>query len=124
MRAPTLNSDNREAALAHAGTAGEPATTLTFRFATEEDAAMLARLAALDSSTIPAQPVLLAEVGGELHAAMSLSQGRVVADPFRPTAELTQLLRARARQLNPGPQNSRYRRLGLTLERRFLPGFS
>jgi hypothetical protein len=41
---------------------------------------------------------LLAEVGGEVRAALSLSDGVVVADPFHPTAALAVLLRTYARQ--------------------------
>ncbi len=59
----------------------------------------LARLAVLDSSEPPAQPMLVAEVDGELRAALSLRDWNVVADPFLPTAALVDLLRARAEQL-------------------------
>jgi hypothetical protein len=47
-----------------------------------------------------AQPVLLAEVDGQLLAALALSDGSVVADPFHRTADLIELLRARAHQLD------------------------
>jgi hypothetical protein len=43
--------------------------------------------------------VLVAEVGGELWAAISLDDRHVVADAFRPTGELVALLAERARQL-------------------------
>jgi hypothetical protein len=74
---------------------------ITLRVARQEDTESLARLAELDSARSPARPVLLAEVGGELGAALSLSDGAVIADPFRPTARLVYLLRARAKQLRP-----------------------
>lgn len=74
---------------------------VTLRFAFPDDAAALGRLALLDSSMPPALPVLLAEVDGELQAALSLADGRVVADPFVPTMALVELLHARARQLEP-----------------------
>lgn len=93
-----------------------PATTpLTLRFGFPDDAQAVARLAALDSSEPPSWPLLLAEVGGELQAALSLADGRVVADPFRSTVALVQLLRARARQLDPGGSRRRIRwpRIGL-----------
>jgi hypothetical protein len=89
-----------------------PAATvgsLTLRFGFPDDSGALARLAALESSEPLATPVLLAEVGGELHAALSLADGRVVADPFRPTVALVDLLRARAVQLDPAVP---WRRLG------------
>jgi hypothetical protein len=59
----------------------------------------LGRLAELDSATPPAQPVVLAEVDGQLRAALALTDGTLVADPFHPTADLIDLPRARARQL-------------------------
>jgi hypothetical protein len=72
---------------------------LTLRYGFPDDAEAIARLSTLDSSEVPRQPVLLAEVAGELHAAISLADGRVVADPFHPTAMLVDLLRTRAEQL-------------------------
>ena len=72
---------------------------VTLRLASPLDEGSLARLAALDSSRTPAQPVLLALVGGELLVALSLTDGTHVADPFHRTAELVELLHAQARQL-------------------------
>ena len=69
----------------------------------------LARLAVLDSSEPPAQPILLAEVDGQLLAALALSDGTIVADPFHATVDLIDLLSARARQLEG---NSPMRRSG------------
>ncbi len=57
------------------------------------------RLAALDSSRPPAAPVLLALVNGEPQAAVSLADGQVVADPFRRTACLIDLMRLHPRRL-------------------------
>ena len=49
-------------------------------------------------------PALVAEVGGELWAAVSLGgEPRAIADPFRPTAELVALLRERAKRLTQHP---------------------
>jgi len=73
---------------------------VTLRFGSPADEAPLARLAELDSARPPAQPVLLAEVDGRVRAAVALSDGSVVADPFYRTAELIDLLRARVRQLD------------------------
>lgn len=92
--------------------AGVAADSVTLRYSVPDDEPALARLAALDSSTPPAQPVLLAEVAGRLRAAIALSDGRVVADPFHPTAHLVDLLRARADQLGSQEQTRRSRRLG------------
>jgi len=70
--------------------------TISIRAATSNDGRTLLRLAALDSAPVPAGPVLLAEVDGEPQAALSLHDGRAVADPFEPTAELVSLLRVHA----------------------------
>jgi len=72
---------------------------LTLRIASSDDEWALARLAALDEAPPLTGPVLLAEVGGSLRAAISLSDLRAIADPFEPTAALVQLLRIRGRQL-------------------------
>jgi hypothetical protein len=68
--------------------------TLTIRPASAADALALSRLAALDSAEVPAAPVLVAEVGGRLRAAVSLWDGRSIADPFHPTADVLALMRA------------------------------
>jgi hypothetical protein len=72
---------------------------VVIREATEADRAALARLAERDSSTVPAGQVLVAESGGEIRAAIEVEGDIAVADPFRPTAELLDLLRARASQI-------------------------
>ena len=73
--------------------------SVTLRFASPADQEPLARLAELDDSTPPTHPVLAAEVDGQLLAALALTDGTVVADPFHPTTDLIDLLRARARYL-------------------------
>jgi hypothetical protein len=80
----------------------EPLSALpavTIRHAFPDDAVALLRLAALDSSDPPAAPALVAEVGGELRAALSLRDGGVISDPFHRTRALVDLLHARAAQL-------------------------
>ena len=47
--------------------------------------------------------VVGAERGGRLMAAISLTSGDVVADPFHPTADLVALLRVRVGQILPPP---------------------
>jgi hypothetical protein len=91
-----LTSRRRTAVRPH-GAAG-PAI-VTVRHAFPDDAEALARLAALDSQPVPAGPLLVAEVAGELWAAVALDGPGELGDPFRPTAELVALLRERARQL-------------------------
>ena len=83
---------------------------VTLRFASPADQRPLARLAELDSATSPAQPVLLAEVDGQLRAALELTDGTLVADPFHPTA-LVDLFRPRVRKLDATTSIERSRRL-------------
>jgi len=72
---------------------------VTIRPAFPDDGPALTRLAALDSQRLPLGPLLLAEIDGEPWAAIALETPRVIADPFRPTAALVDLLRGRATQL-------------------------
>ena len=74
-------------------------SSLTLRMAVPADAEALDRLAQLDSRRAPRGAVIVAEVAGELWAAISVDDGHAVADPFRPTGELVALLVERSRQL-------------------------
>ena len=74
--------------------------SLTIRRATAEDALAIRRLAVLDSAFPPTGEVLLGEMGDELWAALSVDTGAAVADPFRPSRDLVDLLRFRAGRLN------------------------
>jgi hypothetical protein len=76
-----------------------PSRTFDIRGATAADRAALMRLAALDSARPLVGQVLIAEVDGEPQAALEIATGRVVADPFRPTAHLVQQLQDRAKPL-------------------------
>ena len=78
---------------------GRAAGSLRIRPAGHSDAAALERLAALDSSYAPSGDVLMAEVGDELWAALSLDDGHAVADPMRPAADAVLILAERGRQL-------------------------
>lgn len=75
---------------------------VTIRWASAADAARLRRLAALDSQPAPRGAVLLAEIEGDLWAAVSEDGLRRVADPFRHSAALVELLVARSHQLARG----------------------
>ncbi len=55
----------------------------------------IAALAQLDSARPLTGPSLVAENDGRLVAAVSLHDGRVVADPFTPTADVVEMLRLR-----------------------------
>jgi len=65
----------------------------------EEDRGPLTRLAERDTKDPLDGPVLGVEVEGRLLAAISIADGRTVADPFNRTRELTELLKARAAQI-------------------------
>jgi hypothetical protein len=80
---------------------------MTIRFASGGDADDLARLAALDSSRVPDGALLVAFVDGELWAAVAIGRDAAIADPFRPSGPVVELLRARARQLVAGPRRRR-----------------
>jgi hypothetical protein len=87
-----------------------------------EDDLALARLAELDSSSVPAAPMLVVEVDGQLLAALSLRDRSAIADPFRRTAPLVDLLAARAEQLLTQPTSVRARvRLGRLIRRPKAP---
>jgi hypothetical protein len=71
--------------------------SITIRPADAGDEAALTRLAALDSADCPPPaPRVVAEVDGELRAALSLRDGSAIADPFFATADVVTLLRAHA----------------------------
>ena len=72
---------------------------LTIGLASAQDAKELERLAQLDSARTPTGPALVAEVEGEIVAAVPLNGDKPVADPFRPTAEVLAVLELRAAQL-------------------------
>lgn len=72
---------------------------ITIRRATDDDARALDRLARLDSQRLPAGPHLLATSDDVPVAAVSLSSGRLVADPFAATDPIVDLLRERAGHL-------------------------
>lgn len=65
-----------------------------------EDRVALTRLAAVDSGPIPFGAWMVAEVDGELLAALPLAGGRALADPFRHTADLVELLEMRVAQMH------------------------
>ena len=81
---------------------------LQLREATDDDAAQLFRLARLDSQgRPPSGPIIVAEDGGEIVAAIAVEDGATIADPFRPTAAVVAMLRLRADQINDTRPRSR-----------------
>jgi hypothetical protein len=82
-------------------------SNLTIRRASEADRASLSDLAALDSSRPPSGEVLVAQVGSELWAAVEVGSGAAIADPFRPSGDLVELLRFRARGMRDETRSER-----------------
>jgi hypothetical protein len=82
-------------------------SVIALRKAGRDEAADLRRLAALDSSRPLHGESLVAVVDGELVAAISLVDGRVVADPLAATADVRALLETRAAQIAPRPRRRR-----------------
>lgn len=72
---------------------------ITIRVAYPADGPALLKLAQLDSSALPVEPLLVAEAAGRPRAALSLADGRSIADPFFPTDILLALLHVHAAQL-------------------------
>jgi hypothetical protein len=69
---------------------------LRVRPATDDDRERVARIAYLDSSRPFDGPALIGEIDGIAVAVLSLTTGKVVANPFRHTADLVEVMRARA----------------------------
>ena len=67
---------------------------ITIRKSSDADQRQLRELAELDSAAPIAGPVVIAEVNERPVAAISLDGRREIADPFVPTRELVELLRA------------------------------
>src|SRR3954471_18741451 len=77
------------------------ANAYTIRRATDDDTEALDRLAHLDSDPRPVTGrVIVGEIGREVAAAIVVDDGRVVANPFLPTAQLVAHLRRRASALH------------------------
>ena len=74
------------------------AQAITIRHSTYEDGPAVLRLAQLDDRPVPEGDKLLAFVNGELAAARPLAKGTAVADPFRRTKEILEMLDLRAKQ--------------------------
>jgi hypothetical protein len=87
---------------------GNTDTSITIRAAAPGDGRALRRLAQRDTRALPEGDLLVAEVEGELRAAISLDSGEVTADPFHRTQELVQMLTVQrsqsgaARRRRPG----------------------
>jgi hypothetical protein len=87
-------------------------TAITIRRAHPEESGVL-RIAALDSAKVPAAPLLVAEVDGHVRVALSIPEGRAIADPFHPTRDLVDLLEAHADAIRRATRPSLLRRMTL-----------
>jgi hypothetical protein len=113
MLSPADNTSMTTAS-SHQNTARGIAEEVRIRVAYPDDLTVLERLAALDSQEPLEGDVLIAELAGVAVAALSVSSGRVVADPFVHTETVVHLLRVRASRATPG------RRARHLLRRRLL----
>jgi hypothetical protein len=66
--------------------------SVTIRLSRDDDAEPIRCLAELDSRRAPSGRVMLAEVDGELVAAVPTGGGPAIADPFRRTAQIVEIL--------------------------------
>ncbi|HUA48126.1 MAG TPA: hypothetical protein VMA77_23005 [Solirubrobacteraceae bacterium] len=101
--------------------------TLAMRVAHADEADIVRRLAQLDDAPTLSGEILLAVVDGETVAALSLSDGRVVANPFLRTADAVALLRIRAAQLSDrksGRHPWRYGRSAMRRAARVAPSLA
>jgi hypothetical protein len=85
--------------------------TVTVRLAGDRDVDAVRRLAERDGRAVPRRPLLVVEVEGTLLAARSLADGYSVADPFRHTAHLVELLALRTAHLRGEGRSPRRRRV-------------
>ena len=76
-----------------------PSTAAVLIRVAEPDERRIAELAALDSAPRLRGDALVAEVDGEPVAALELGSGRTIADPFRRTLRILDVLHLRAAQL-------------------------
>ena len=93
--------------------AGTDGLRLVLRRAAAEDAPALARLARLDSAPRPRGTMLVAEVEDQIVAAVPFDGGPAIADPFRPTSDIVEILRTRAELVAPRAPQRRLPRLRL-----------
>jgi hypothetical protein len=99
---PRKHAERRRLASAESSTAPRSprAPSVELRLATADDGQAVERLAALDDAPALDGQILLALHDRQAVAAVSLDDGRVVADPFVITRDAVAMLRLRAAQLS------------------------
>jgi hypothetical protein len=93
---------------------------MTIRVAAPHEWDAIDRLAQRDSAPPPPrEAMLVAEVDGEMRAAVSVRNGYAIADPFRRSGEHVALLRTRAGQIRGDAyrETNGWRTMGLRLAR-------
>ena len=87
---------------------GDVRPAAAVRVAHPDEAGTIRRLAELDDAPQLAGEILVATIDGDVVAALSLDDGRVVANPFVLTSAAVELLRGSARELT-GRRRHRWR---------------
>ncbi len=85
-------------------TAGSTTPAAAVRFAHPDEAGTLRRIAELDDAAELAGEILVATIDADVVAALSLDDGRVVANPFVRTSDAVELLRGSATALTGHPR--------------------
>jgi hypothetical protein len=114
-RAELARLRRRAAASQGPASGWETGSTLVIRGARRDDEAAIHRLAQLEGRRLDGSQLLVAELDGEVLAALPLTGKEPVADPFEPTAQLVEMLKVRAGQLRDGAPPKRRLRARLAL---------
>ncbi len=89
--------------------AGSATPAAAVRFAHADEAGTLRRIAELDDAPQLAGEILVATIDADVVAALSLDDGRVIANPFVRTSAAVELLRDSATALTGRPRRWRWR---------------
>src|SRR4051794_41915352 len=112
---------NRSLSFTTSGRDGTGEGTLLVRRARTSDGHALAELAALDSARPLTGARIVGEADGRIVAAVSLHDGRVVADPFARTADVVEILRLHTAGARSDRAPARQRRPPLRFGRALSP---
>lgn len=99
-----------------------PYDDVTVRWAEPRDAEAIRRVAERDTQVVPSGQLLVAVVAGSIVAVAPLAGGKTIADPFRPTRDLVDLLELRVSQIAANGRSKGRGVAALWLSRRFLAG--